>query len=251
MAGNELSGRDEILFRDTTSHNCKDEILDAFDKCYVGSIRKKPLCSFYQGCGCDIVTILKNDIHTHIFSDCDSSCEARIFRKLESLQSEGYISHLSSNRGEWTFILNHRKKKIIFTTKSIDEIDFKSVYGVYLFLVFEFNPGDTARKQFFWDTIKKQMIPNGYVIGSYTFTDEYEFCSRDAFVFYRTDNEFNVCVNLEYAQIDGAKKDELIKHAQKSGLFNSQKGLMSKTLRYEGDLYHFCVLSMTKLWSKN
>lgn len=243
MAGNELSKRDEILFRDTTSHNCKDEIFQAFDMCHVGSERKKPLCSFYQGCGCDIVTILKDDIHTHIFSDRDSSCEAKIFGKLERLQSKGYISHLSSNGGEWTFILNHRSKKVIFTTKSIDKIDFKSMYGVYLFLVFEFNPGDTACKQSFWDAIKKQMIPKGYVIGSYTFTDQYEFPSRDAFVLDKTRDEVHLCCCLESVQIDGQEKDKLIDYARKSGFFDSQQGLKSKTFRYEGNLYHFCVLS--------
>jgi hypothetical protein len=248
MAGNELSERiAEILFWDTTSRNCKDEIFQAFDMCHVRSKPKKPLCSFYQGCGCDIVTILKDDIHTHIFSDHDSSCRERISDKLKKLESEGCISKLCTDEHSWTFVQSGHTKRMIFTAELIDAIDFTSMYGVSLFLVFEFNPGDTACKQSFWDTIKKQMIPNGYVIGSYTFTDKYESPGRDAFVVYKTDDEFNVCGNLEYTQIDGPKKDELIEHAKKSGLFHSQQGLMSKIFRYEGNLYCFCVLSDDKI----
>jgi len=250
MAGNELNERiANILFRDTTSHNSKDEIFQAFDMCHVRPKPKKPLCSFYQGCGCDIVTIMKDDIHTHILSDCNNSYKEQISQKLKELESEGYISELSDDKDGWVFIRNDRTKKVIFTTKSIDAINFKSIYGVSLFLVFEYNPGDTARKESFWRSIQKQMLLGGYVVGSCTLTTE--FIDRQAFLFYRAGDEIHLCGN--YGEINGQEKEKLIEHAEKSGFLPAQ-GLQYKIIEQGADLYMLLLSEsmrfVYKLWHK-
>ncbi len=253
MAGNELNERiANILFRDTTSHNSKDEIFQAFDMCHVRPKPKKPLCSFYQGCGCDVVTILKNDIHTHILSDCEDSHKGQISQKLKKLESEGYISGLLEDDSGWVFEQNGHTKRMIFTTKSIDAIDFSSIYGVSLFIVFEWNPGDAACKQSFWDSIKKQMILGGYVIGSYTFTDK--FTDRQAFLLYNTNNEVHLCGHLY--EVDEGEKRKLIAHFKKSGGFSTQgHSLQVKFFEYGQDLYELVIISermisVYKLWHK-
>jgi hypothetical protein len=250
MAGNELNGKiANILFEDTTSHNSKDEIFRAFDMCHVRPKPKKPLCSFYQGCGCDIVTILKNDIHTHILSDCEDSRKEQISQKLKKLESEGYISGLLDDDNGWVFEQNGHIKRMIFTAEPIEAIDFSSIYGVSLFLLFEYNPGDTTRKESFWDSIKKQMVLGGYVIGSYTFTNK--FTDRQAFLFYRAGDEIHLCGT--YGEINGQEKEKLIEHAEKSGFLPAQ-GLQYKIIEQGSNLYMLLLSESTrfvyKLWHK-
>lgn len=252
MAGSELNERiANILFRDTTSHNSKDKIFQAFHMCHVRPKPKKPLCSFYQGCGCDIVTIMKDDIHTHILSDCNNSYKEQISQKLKELESEGYISELSDDKDGWVFIRNDRTKKVIFTTKSIDAIDFKSMYEVSLFLVFEYNPGDTARKESFWRSIQRQMISGGYVVGSYTFTPE--CADRNAFLFHKTAGRLHLCGDPDCPdEIKGAKRKELVEYAKKSGSYPTAV-LDCKIIKLNSQLYKLFMIpkervEVSKLW---
>lgn len=252
MAGNELNERiANILFRDTTSHNSKDEIFQAFDMCHVKPKPKKPLCSFYQGCGCDIITIKKEDVNTHIFSDHDSSCKGRIAEKLQRLESERYISQLLAGEDSWTFVRNGQRKKVIFTTKSIDAIDFKSMYEVLLFLVFEYNPGDTALRLSFWRSIRNQMIPGGYVVGSYTFTPE--CADRNAFLFHKTAGRLHLCGDPDCPdEIKGAKRKELVEYVKKSGSYPTAV-LDCKIIKLNSQLYKLFMIpkekvEVSKLW---
>jgi len=252
MAGNELNERiANILFSDTTSHNSKDEIFQAFDMCHVRPKPKKPLCSFYQGCGCDIVTIMKDDIHTHVLSDCDDLCKERISHKLKKLKSERYVSRLSPDELGWVFVQNSKTKRIIFTTKSINGISFESMYGVSLFLVFEYNPGDTACRRSFWQSIQRQIIPGEYVVGSYTLTPE---CANwNAFLFHKTGGRLHLCGDPGCPdEIKEAKRKELVEYAKNSGCYPTAI-LDCKIIELNSQLYKLFMITkkrveVSKLW---
>lgn len=242
----------DILFRSTTSHNAKKEIFEAFGMCKA-TLEPEKLCSFYQGCGCDIITIEQNKIGTHIFSDRDSSYRESISQKLQELQSGGYIFHLSGDDCSWRFIRNNQHKRLIFTTKSIDEVDFKSMYRVSLFLVFEYNPGDSARKKAFWQAIQKQMVPGGYVVGSYASTTE--FAGREAFLFHDCKGDVCLCGDEDYSQeINAANKENLVEYAKNSDVFlDTVPG--STIAEFDGQLYHLYRVTnekthISKLWSE-
>lgn len=169
----------DIQSQGTTSHNGRNEILHAFGE--VAKWREASnTCSFYQGCGQDLINLACVAIDTHVLSDEHERCADLIAEKLGQLADSNLITDLRGSEGRWRFSFGGRAKHVVFSTKPIDQIDFRSHVGVPLGVVFEWNCGDSALKKSFWDAISNQMVVGGHVIGS--FATDMATCGRSAFV---------------------------------------------------------------------
>ena len=151
---------EDILFEGTTSWNAKDEFLPMFDMLYPAH---EDGCTFYQGCGEDICTLLVPNIDIHVFSDLNTECFKRIKYKLNKLSEVGYISELNHPKQDETRLMYRGHSKVLrYTQRSISEINFAQSYGS-LKLIFEFNPGTSALCRTFWDAVASQLAPGGYL----------------------------------------------------------------------------------------
>ncbi len=169
----------KVLLERGTSKNAKSEIRKEFAAISeAGALEDK--CCYYQGCGSDLITLACDSVHSHVLSDTNACCADAISEKLNSMLDAGFISELDSGQREWRFVMNGTRKHIVFTESPIHDIQFESLVDRPLGLVFELNCGDSARKKVFWDTVAKEMVAGGHVIGSYA--SDLESADRIAFV---------------------------------------------------------------------
>ncbi len=169
----------EILFKDTTSFNGEREILQAFEQVATWP-QASNTCAFYQGCGCDLITLACTAVDIHVLSDREASCGQRIGEKLEKLSDEGLIESLKQKENGWHFTLLDRQKSVCFVTDPVDRLHFRDLVGVPVGLVFEWNPVDSALIESFWDAVTQELEQGGFVIGS--FDTRFEMFSRSAFL---------------------------------------------------------------------
>ena len=112
------SGLLRILFEGTTSHNARDDILASFDQ--VGDWPAAPqVCAYYQGCGCDLITLACDSVDTHILSDRSPKVADQLAKKLTQLSDHGLITELDGEERHWRFKLGGRPKSVHFTEEPL------------------------------------------------------------------------------------------------------------------------------------
>jgi hypothetical protein len=117
---------EDILFEGTTSWNAKQEFLPIFDMLYSAH---EDGCTFYQGCGNDICTLLIPNIDTHVFSDSAANWSEGIKQKLNRLSEVGLISDLSHPKRDETRLTYRGLSKVLrYTQHPISEINFAQSY---------------------------------------------------------------------------------------------------------------------------
>lgn len=202
---------EELIFENTTSWNAKDEILPIFTELF--KTPQENCCSFYQGCGVDICTLLINNIDIHIFSDTQASCFDKIKNKLKRLKQHRIISNLKHpNDTESRFIFLNRQKIFRYTLNPISKINFRREYGD-LRVVFEYNPGTSTMEMSFWEGIKTQLKKDGFLIGSYA--KHPGQANRDAWVLTEINNRYHIWVS---ESISDTLKKKLEQHMKENNL---------------------------------
>ncbi len=201
----------DILFEGTTSHNGRSEILAAFDQ-IAGWPEASQTCTYYQGCGCDLISLACSTVDTHVLSDKSSGVFEDLSKKFRRLTDEGFINKLQYERQQWCFELGGHTKEVIFTTRRLDELDFDSQFGKPLGIIFGWNCGDSARPESFWRAISQQIVTDGKVIGSYA--NGFEASDRQAFVM-STDGEKPVLQGCnDYDDVQGDERKVVMAKAE-------------------------------------
>lgn len=242
----------KILLDGTTSHNAWPEIEQEFREISKEG-ELKNMCCFYQGCGCDLITLACKGIHTHVLSDCDAGCEAKITGKLERMASKAFISKLRQGRDHYHFEMHQAMKSLVFTTLPIDEINFEQLTDKSLGLVFEYNCGDSARKRSFWHAISKVMVEGGHVIGSYA--RGVESANRVAFVL-ETNEENPILSGCDnYDNVCSSERIAVIEKARKLGILPAQP-LDIKVIEHEKEHYKLNWagqdrFAVTRIWRES
>lgn len=176
----------KILFEGTTSHNSRAEILGAFDQ--IEDWPQAPqVCAYYQGCGCDLVTLACRTVDIHVLSDTSSDVVNQLAGKFKRLADERFITDLQDGDSHWRFAMDGRAKDVYFTTRPIDGLDFRRQFSKPLGIVFEWNCGDSAQKESFWEALSRELVDGGHVMGSHA--PDLVSRNRDAFVLCTSDKE--------------------------------------------------------------
>lgn len=202
---------EDILFEGTTSRYAKDEFLPMFDMLFPVH---EDGCTFYQGCGEDICTLLVPNIDIHVFSDSNAEYFKHIKYKLNKLLKAGYISKLNHlNQNETRLIYCGYSKVLRYTRRPISEINFVRSYGD-LKLIFEFNPGTSTSYRTFWDAVASKLAPGGYLLGSYV--DSLECLNRHSWCLSPNGQQYNVW--FFHQDFDTSMEDRLSMFIQESGI---------------------------------
>ncbi len=220
---------EDILFEGTTSWNAKDEFLPMFDMLFPAH---NDGCTFYQGCGEDICTLLVPNIDIHVFSDSNAECFKRIKYKLNKLLEAGYISKLNHlKQNETRLIYCGHSKVLRYTHRPISEINFVRSYGD-LKLIFEFNPGTSALCRTFWDAVASQLATGGYLLGSYV--DSPERLNRHSWCLSPHGKQYNVL--FFHQDFDTSTKYRLSMLIQERGI-NITAPFEKRLINFEGSKY--------------
>lgn len=204
----------KILFEGTTSHNSGKEILAAFEQ--VARWPESPqTCTFYQGCGCDLITLACSTVDTHILSDISPDVLSQLDGKFRQLADGSFIHELRKDGQHWRFVLDGRAKDVHFNEMSLEALDVRKKFGNPLGVVFEWNCDDCARKESFWQAISREMVQGGQVIGSYA--PDLESLVREAFVLDTNGREPMLSGYEDFADVQGDERDAVIARARELG----------------------------------
>ncbi|NLX13022.1 MAG: hypothetical protein GXY44_05105 [Phycisphaerales bacterium] len=209
----------KILFEGTTSHNRRKEILATFEQVARWPESSQP-CIFYQGCGCDLITLACSTIDTHILSDISPDVLSQLDGKFRQLADSFFIHKLRKDGQHWRFVLDGHAKDVHFTKKPLDVLDFRKEFGKPLGVVFEWNCDNSAWKKSFWQAIAREMVEGGQVIGSYS--PDLKSLDREAFVLDTNGREPMLSGHEDFDDVRGNERDAVIARARELGEVSSR-----------------------------
>jgi hypothetical protein len=201
---------------------------------------KENSCLYYQGSGCDITTILLNNVHCQIFSDIGPTnlWVDNIKDKLEKLCSINFIKNLenSKNYSTFKFFTNNQKwvnRSFFYTQRTIEDIEFPTDFNSDLFCVYEKNAGTATDLPIFWSNIKEKLLPNGYVLGvPGSNSPPWNLIELDG-------NNFFLLNGTEEIPLDTIEKISFLKKLKDRGkqIFESIDG--KKIITHKGQIYQY------------